>query len=107
MSHAHESAEDIARRMESQRAQLHRQFVKPPAPEPTEEAGPVVAAETMQPYQPRSLLMRLLMGNPQLIQRAAVLAITTLVGARYSSWVIRLGGLFLAHRARLRAAGSA
>ena len=47
------------------------------------------------------------MGNPHLIQRAAVLAVTTLVGARYSSWVIRLGGLLLAYRARLRSANSA
>ena len=63
--------------------------------------------DAMPPYQPRSFLMKLLMGNPHLIQRAAVLAVTTLVGARYSSWVIRLGGLLLAYRARLRSANSA
>ncbi|MES2683704.1 MAG: hypothetical protein V4650_09325 [Pseudomonadota bacterium] len=98
MSHTAESAQAIANRMDLQRAQLRGQFLRPPSlPDASSVASP---SSAMQPYQPRSLLMRLLMSNPQLIQRVAVLLVTTVVGARYSSWGLRLLGLLLAARGR-------
>lgn len=96
-----ESTQAIATRMDAQRAQLHRQFVKPPVPQSSisEGAGDSMTASTaMQPYEPKSLLMKLLVANPQLIQRLLVLAATTALGARYSSWAMRLVDLFLATR---------
>lgn len=94
-----ESAEAIGARMDRQRAQLHRQFVRPPlAPGQEEDRHLQGSSGAMQPYQPRSLLMKILVANPQLLQRLAVLAATTALGARYSSWAMRLFGLFLAVR---------
>lgn len=98
MSRTAESAQAIAQRMDLQRAQLRGQFLRPP-PSP-DECGASVTSTTMQRYEPRSLLMRLLVSNPQLIQRVAMLLVTTVVGARYSSWGLRLLGLFLAARKR-------
>ncbi len=97
-----DSPQAIAARMEAQRAQLHRQFVHPPTPQVVDDpAPPVPAAGTaMQPFEPRSLVMRLLISNPQLIQRVAVLAVTTMLGARYSSWAVRLFGLALSLRSK-------
>lgn len=94
-----ESPETIAARMDVQRAALHRQFAPAPrAVEPVATAGPADAA--LQPYQPKSLLMQLLVANPQLIQRLLVLAASTALGARYSSWAMRLFGLFMTVRRR-------
>lgn len=94
-----ESAEAISARMDRQRAQLHSQFVRPPAVSDSGEGLDSQAANgAMQPYQPRSLLMKMLVSNPQLLQRLAVLAATTALGARYSSWAMKLFGLFLAVR---------
>ena len=100
MNHATppDSARAIASRMESQRAQLHRQFLTPPPPDLPAPADAPTAA--IQPFAPRSLTMKLLMANPQLLQRAALLAVTTVLGARYSSWAVRLFGLALSLRAR-------
>ncbi|MDO9453579.1 MAG: hypothetical protein Q7J29_12060 [Stagnimonas sp.] len=96
------SAQAITARMDSQRALLHRQFVQRPRDIAASNAAAMSQPGTavMQPATPRSLLMRLLVANPQLIRRAGVLAVTTLVGARYSSWGLRLLGLFLAARKR-------
>lgn len=92
----------IVARMENQRAQLHRQFVDEPKAAALRTAAATSLAPTaaMQPHQPRSLVMRLLMANPQLMQRLVVLVATTALGARYSSWALRLAGLFLASRKR-------
>mgnify|MGYP001037888584 FL=1 len=99
MSHTAESAQVIAERMDLQRAVLRDQFLRPP---PAAEANPAAAtdAHAMAPYQPRSLLMRLLVANPQLIRRVAMLLTTTVIGARYSSWGLKLLGLLLAARKR-------
>ena len=82
-----ESAQAITARMDSQRALLHRQFVQQPRDIAASNAAAMSQPGTavMQRTAPRSLLMRLLVANPQLIQRTAVLLVTTLVGARYSS----------------------
>ena len=100
MSHAiAESAQSIAERMDSQRAQLRRQFLHAPQPAPAPaEAGHASENTAMQPYEPRSFLMKLLRANPQLIQRVIMLAVTTALGARYSSWAMKLFGLLLAVR---------
>ncbi|MES2885335.1 MAG: hypothetical protein V4709_11050 [Pseudomonadota bacterium] len=92
-----ESAQAIAARMDSQRAQLRRQFLHPPQPT-LAEAVHASESTAMQPYEPRSFLMKLLKANPQLIQRVILLAVTTAIGARYSSWAMKLFGLFLAVR---------
>lgn len=70
----------IAARMEQQRVQLRRQFA-PPQAQPGSTA--------MQPYQPRSLLMKLLVGNPQLLTRLLALVVTGAVGARTGPWLLR------------------
>lgn len=93
-----ESPAAIALRMDLQRAALQRQFAPPP--KPVEPPSPMVADTAMQPYQPKSLLMKLLVGNPQLIRRVLVLVATTALGTRYSSWAMRLFGLFMATRRR-------
>ena len=100
MSQTIESAQAIALRMDAQRAQLRSQFVRPPPSATNTDSDVPTASTAMQPYEPRSFLMRLLVGNPQLLQRAAMLLVTTVVGARYSSWGLRLLGLFLAARKR-------
>lgn len=101
VSHA-ESAQAIAARMDSQRAQLHRQFVQQPKELAASHAAALSqpGAVAMQPMQPRSMLMRLLVANPQLIRRLGMLAVTTALGARYSSWAMRLVGFYLASRKR-------
>lgn len=94
-----ESAQDIVQRMERQRAQLHQQFVR--KPEPVASTAVVSVADSpVQPHEYKSLLMRLLVANPQLIRRVLVLAATTALGARYSSWTMQLVGMFLASRRR-------
>ncbi len=96
------STATIVARMDSQRAQLHRQFVQEAqaADDRASASLPPATGTAMQPYQPRSMLMRLLVSNPQILQRLLVLAATTVLGARYSSWAVRLMGLFLASRKR-------
>lgn len=79
----------IAARMEQQRAQLRQQFAPPPAPP---------GSTAMQPYQPRSLLMKLLVGNPQLLTRLLVLAVSGAVGARTAPWLLRIFGVVSALR---------
>ncbi len=103
MSATAESAQAIAQRMDQQRSQLHSQFVRPPqpvAPIDVAASDSVMTSTAMQPYQPRSLLMQLLVANPHLIQRVLLLAVTAALGARYSSWAMRLFGLFMAVRRR-------
>lgn len=97
-----QAAQAITARMDSQRALLHSQFVQQPRAIAASNAAAMSQPGTavMQPTAPRSLLMRLLVANPQLLRQAAVLVATTLVGARYSSWGLRLLGLFLAARKR-------
>ncbi len=98
---AAESVDQITTRMVFQRQQLHRQFSSPPAAPilaPTAETQTAGAA--LQPYQPRSMTMRLLVANPQILQRALLLAATTVIGTRYSSWAVRLIGFFLSTRSR-------
>lgn len=79
----------IAARMERQRAQLRQQFAPPPA---------APGSTAMQPYQPRSLLMKLLIGNPQLLTRLLALVVTGAVGARSGPWLLRAFGIVAALR---------
>lgn len=95
-----ESAPVIAARMDLQRAQLHRQFAKSEAVASFENDLADSALPTLQPHQPRSFLMKLLIANPHLLQRLLILGVSTALGARYSSWAMRLVGLFLAARKR-------
>ena len=95
-----ESAQAIVERMDSQRAQLRRQFLHPPQPAQTVAGNTLASNPGMQPYQPRSMLMKLLTGHPHFMQRVLMLVVTTALGARYSSWAMKLFGLFLAARKR-------
>ncbi len=85
-------------RMDRQRQLLHRQFTTPP--EPVAAAADASAAAAMQAREPRSLLMKLLVANPQLLQRLAMFVVTTVVGARLSPWALRLLTLLLHRRRR-------
>jgi hypothetical protein len=87
----------VAQRMEAQRAQLHQQF----APPPVQVAAPApgtTALAPMQPFVPRSLLMKLLMANPQLLQRLLMLFATGVLGSRLSPWLLRVLRLWVATR---------
>ncbi len=98
-----QSAQAITARMDAQRALLHRQFVQQPKERAASHAAAALSQPgeaAMQPMQPRSMLMRLLVANPQLVRRLAMLAVTTALGARYSSWAMRLAGFYLASRKR-------
>lgn len=92
-----ESAQALASRMDAQRAQLQRQFVRKPE-------GAVAAAgqpsQGLQSFEPRSLLMKLLLGQPQLLQKIMLMAATTALGARASPWLFGLLRLLLQGRSR-------
>lgn len=100
-----ETTAAIIIRLQRQRELLQLQFVEvPKARAAAAEAADMASAAAlssgtaMQPYRPRSLTMKLLQAHPQIVQRLLVLAVTTAVGARYSSWAVRLLGLFLTTR---------
>lgn len=103
----HPTADELTERMAAQRAVLHRQFVSAPqqraaavkqALEPDDTQTRAMAERL--PFQPRSHLMRLFIAHPQVLQRLALAAVTTVLGVRYARWAAGLLGLFSAARPR-------
>ncbi len=86
----------ISQRMERQRQLLRQQFAPPPAL--AVSASDSSASRRMQPFQPRSVLMRLLLLYPRLITRLLTFAITGAVGARSAPWLLRAFALWNALR---------
>lgn len=86
----------LAAEMDTQRAQLKLQFA--PKPRPPEPSSATADQHAMQPYQPRSMLMRLLVANPQILKSLVTLVATGVVGVRGAPWLLRAFALFVSLR---------